>query len=261
MSNYNKLLNNLDNLKLFKIKENIDTYINLINEKQKDIVDSFYELTNLELSFKRERAINSLVKMAGFPYHKTLEDFNFDFQPSINKDKIIDLKNLRFLENKENILFVGSPGVGKTHLATSIGIEAASNRYSTYFISCHDLVTNLKKANYENRLPEKLKNYEKYSLLIIDEVGYLPIDKEGGNLLFQLINKRYEKHSTIITTNITFGKWGELFGDIMIANAILDRLIHHSTIFNITGKSYRIKDKVSSDSEEDLQYKNVGIPT
>ena len=261
MSNYNKLLNNLDDLKLFKIKENIDTYINLINEKQKDIVDSFYELTNLELNFKRERAINSLVKMAGFPYHKTLEDFNFDFQPSINKDKIMDLKNLRFLENKENILFVGSPGVGKTHLATSIGIEAASNRYSTYFISCHDLVTNLKKANYENRLPEKLKNYEKYSLLIIDEVGYLPIDKEGGNLLFQLINKRYEKHSTIITTNITFDKWGELFGDIMIANAILDRLIHHSTIFNITGKSYRIKDKVSSDSEEDLQYKNVGIPT
>lgn len=261
MSNYNKLLNNLDDLKLFKIKENIDTYINLINEKQKDIVDSFYELTNLELNFKRERAINSLVKMAGFPYHKTLEDFNFDFQPSINKDKIMDLKNLRFLENKENILFVGSPGVGKTHLATSIGIEAASNRYSTYFISCHDLVTNLKKANYENRLQEKLKNYEKYSLLIIDEVGYLPIDKEGGNLLFQLINKRYEKHSTIITTNITFSKWGELFGDIMIANAILDRLIHHSTIFNITGKSYRIKDKVSSDSEEDLQYKNVGIPT
>lgn len=261
MSNYNKLLNNLDDLKLFKIKENINTYINLINEKQKNIVDCFYELTNLELNFKRERAISSLVKMAGFPYQKTLEDFNFDFQPSINKDKIMDLKNLRFLENKENILFIGSPGVGKTHLATSIGIEAASNRYSTYFISCHDLVSNLKKANYENRLQEKLKNYEKYSLLIIDEVGYLPIDKEGGNLLFQLINKRYEKHSTIITTNITFGKWGELFGDIMIANAILDRLIHHSTIFNITGKSYRIKDKISDKDDENLQYKNVGFPT
>lgn len=261
MSNYNKLLNNLDTLKLFKIRENIDTYINLINEKEKNIVDSFYELTNLELNFKKEKAITSLVRMAGFPYQKTLNDFNFDFQPSINKDKIMDLKNLRFLENKENILFVGSPGVGKTHLATSIGIEAASNRYSTYFISCHDLISNLKKANYENRLQEKLKNYEKYSLLIIDEVGYLPIDKEGGNLLFQLINRRYEKHSTIITTNISFGKWGELFGDIMIANAILDRLIHHSTIFNITGKSYRIKDKFPSKNDEELQYKNVGFST
>ena len=110
-----------------------------------------------------------------------------------------------------------------------------------------------------NRLQEKLKNYEKYSLLIIDEVGYLPIDKEGGNLLFQLINKRYEKHSTSITTNISFGKWGDLFGDIMIANAILDRLIHHSTIFNITGKSYRIKDKFPSKNDDELQYKNVGF--
>lgn len=259
MSNYTKLLNNLDTLKLFKIKDNIDTYINLINDKEKNIVDSLYELTTLELNFKKEKAITSLVRMAGFPYQKTLDDFDFDFQPSINKDKILDLKNLRFLENKENILFVGSPGVGKTHLATSIGIEAASNRYSTYFISCHDLINNLKKANYENRLQEKLKNYEKYSLLIIDEVGYLPIDKEGGNLLFQLINKRYEKHSTIITTNISFGKWGDLFGDIMIANAILDRLIHHSTIFNITGKSYRIKDKFPSKNDDELQYKNVGF--
>lgn len=252
MSNYNKLLNNLDSLRLYKIKDNLDTYINLINEKQKDVVDSIYELTNLELNFKNQKAISSLVRVAGFPYQKTLEDFDFSFQPNINKEKIMDLKNLRFLENKENILFVGSPGVGKTHLATSIGIEAASNRHSTYFISCHDLVTNLKKANYENRLKEKLKNYEKYSVLIIDEVGYLPIDREGGNLLFQLINKRYEKHSTIITTNISFGKWGELFGDTMIANAILDRLIHHSIIFNITGKSYRLKDKINIENTDKL---------
>ena len=187
---------------------------------------------------------------------------------------IIDFSKLK--EKRPNIVDIGGACVFSTvpaslfhrvgmvgkigkDLATSIGIEAASNRYSTYFISCHDLINNLKKANYENRLQEKLKNYEKYSLLIIDEVGYLPIDKEGGNLLFQLINKRYEKHSTIITTNISFGKWGDLFGDIMIANAILDRLIHHSTIFNITGKSYRIKDKFPSKNDDELQYKNVGF--
>lgn len=244
MNNYNKLLNNLEKLKLDKIRENLDTYINLVNDKKKDTVDMLYELTNKELEFKDNRAITSLIKTAGFPFLKKLEDFDFSFQPSINKDKILEFKHLRFIEKKENILFIGSPGVGKTHLATAIGIEAANNRQLTYFISCHDLITNLKKFKHENRLTEKLKTYEKYSVLIIDELGYLPIDVEGANLFFQLISKRYEKHSTIITSNINFGKWGEIFGDNMIANAILDRLVHHSHVFNITGNSYRIKDKL-----------------
>ena len=249
MNNYVKLLNNLEKLKLIKVKENLDNYIELINNKKKDIVESLYELTKKELEFKDEKAITALVRMAGFPYQKTFDDFEFDFQPGINKEEILDFKNLRFIENKENILFVGSPGVGKTHLATAIGIEAASNRYSTYFISCHDLISALKKANYENILYDRIKNYEKYSVFIIDEVGYLPMDIEGANLLFQLINKRYEKHTTIITTNKPFGQWGELFGDNMIANAILDRLVHHSHIINITGKSYRLKDKIKIDSD------------
>lgn len=134
MNNYVKLLNNLEKLKLMKIKENLDNYIELINNNKKDIVESLYELTKKELEFKDEKAITALVRMAGFPYQKTFDDFEFDFQPGINKEEILDFKNLRFIENKENILFVGSPGVGKTHLATAIGIEAASNRYSTYFI-------------------------------------------------------------------------------------------------------------------------------
>ncbi len=225
MNNYNKLINNLETLKLFKFKDKLDDYIDLINNKQKTIIDAIYELTELEIDSLKEKMIAHSIQFAGFPFYKTLDEFDFSFQPSINKELILDFNNLRFIERKENILFVGSPGVGKTHLATSIGIENARNNHSTYFIT-------------------------KYKLLIIDEVGYLPIDIESANMLFQLINKRYEKNSTIITTNKPFSKWGELFGDNMIANAILDRLLHHSHVINITGKSYRTKDIISSTSDE-----------
>ena len=250
MSNYIKLTNNLEILKLERIKENLDKYIELINKKEKGVVDALYELTNLEIELMNEKAIYGCVRTAGFPFIKTFEDFDFSLQPTINKEQILDFKNLRFIENKENIIFVGSPGVGKTHLATSIGIIAAKNRDSTYFINCNDLISNLKKANSENRFMNRLNHYAKYKVLIIDEMGFLPIDSEGANMLFQLINKRYENHSTIITTNKPFGKWHEIFGDVTLANAILDRLLHHSHIININGNSYRLKDKMKQKDEE-----------
>jgi len=246
MNNYNKLKNNLDVLKLHKMNENIDTYIDFINKKEKNVIDALFELTEAQVNFKNENAKLALVRTAGFPYNKTFEDFDFGYQPSINKDEILDLRNLRFINRKENILLIGSSGVGKTHLAISIGIECAKNRLSTYFITCYDLIQKLKKASLENRLEQKMKVYQKYSVLIIDEIGYLPIEADEANLLFQLINKRYEKNTTIVTSNIGFNKWGELFKDATIASAMLDRLLHHSVMINITGNSYRIKDKFKS---------------
>jgi len=244
LSNYIKLLNNLENLQLGNIKANIDLYIEMINSNEKSVVDALYELSELEIKAKKEKAIDACVKVANFPFIKTLDDFDFEFQPTVNKKQLLDLATLRFIEYHENILFVGTPGVGKTHLATSIGIECAKNRYSTYFISFHELITQLKKALLENRLESRLKHFSKYKILIIDEIGYLPIDLDASNLFFQLIAKRYEKHCTIITTNSNFSKWPDIFGSPTIANAILDRLLHHSHIISIKGPSYRIQSKM-----------------
>lgn len=244
MSLYNQVLNNLKELKLYHISEILSDYLDEESQSELSILEILKELTDKELVSKRNKAASMNIKMANFPFYKTVRDFNFEFQESVNKKQILDLCTLRFMEEKQNILLIGNSGVGKTHLACAIGIEASRLRTSTYFISCHDLIVNLKKAHYENRLTEKLKVYTKYKLLIIDEIGYLPVDKEGSNLLFQLIAKRYEKTSTIITTNQTFSKWGEVFSDNTIATAILDRLIHHGHVIAINGSSYRIKDNL-----------------
>lgn len=252
MNNYNKLLNNFELLKLDKIKEYYPTYIENASKNNLSLTDMLYELTNKEIEYRDERASQIQVTVSAFPYKKELCDFDFDYQPSINKQEIMELNTLGFLERHENILFVGPSGVGKTHLATSIGITAAKKRYSVYFISCHDLITQLNKAHYENKLEARIKHFCRYELLIIDEIGYLPVDKQGANLFFQLITKRYEKHSTIITTNQTFNKWGDVFSDNVLANAILDRLLHHSSIINIKGNSYRIKDKIDNLGDNEI---------
>ncbi len=246
---YYKLVNNLDNLGLNEIKNSLESITNQVNSGEIDFTKALYELTEREIILKQKRAETAMVKVANFPFIKTFNDYDFSFQPLLNKNEVLDLKYLKFIENHENIIFMGPPGVGKTHLATSLGIEAAINRISTYFISCHDLVSQLKKAHLENRFEQRLKHFLSYSLLIIDEVGYLPLDIEASNLLFQLIAKRYEKKSTIITTNKNFSEWGEVFGDSVLANAILDRLLHHSKIFSIKGRSYRTKDIIIKESK------------
>lgn len=251
MNNYQNLCNNLKELKLNQISINLDEYIDKVNEGKISIVDALYELTSKEIEVKNFNAMNAMVKVAGFPHHKELKDFYFDFQPKINKQQFLDFESLRFLENNSNIILIGNSGVGKTHLATSIGIAAAKKRVSTYFIKCHDLIDQLKKAYLENRLETRIKHFAKYKLLIIDEIGYLPIGEEEAKMFFQLIDRRYEKKSTIITSNINLSDWSDIFVDNMLASAILDRLVHHSSIVNILGSSYRTAEALSKVGQKD----------
>ena len=243
----NETINILNSLNLYGLKNNISNEIDYITNNNLTFLEGLNHFLKSEVKYRESNRAETNIKVAHFPYIKDLKDFNFDYQPSINKNIIDDLATLRFIEEKKNLLFMGSSNIKKTHLATAIGIEAAKKRNSVYFKSCNDLITNLNRAFKENRLESKIKFYCKYKLLIIDEIGYLPITKEEANMFFQLIAKRYETKCTIITTNQPFSKWGEVFGDTTIAAAIIDRLVHHSVIINIKGKSYRIKDLVQDD--------------
>jgi DNA replication protein DnaC len=248
--NYARLKNNFEELKLTAMSQNLDQFLDSIEKKQTPVLQALVSLTNDEIRLKRQRAVQGCVKAANFPFMKTMDDFDFDFQPGINREQIPGYRNLRFMEKAENLVFPGSPGAGKTHLSVSIGIEAAQSGKSTYFIGCTDLLEQLKKAKSENTLEKKLKQLARYGLLIIDEVGFLPIDEEASKLFFQLISKRYEKKSTIVTTNVEFTDWASIFGNAVLANAVLDRLLHHSQTIRIVGNSYRLKDAGYADQGE-----------
>ena len=240
---YERLKENLDSLKMRNTLEILDNYLERAIKDDLNIVTVLDHLFAEEAKSKRNRAYDKQVQLSGFPIQKTLDDFDFSFQPSIDKRQIKELATMRFMENAENIVFLGPPGVGKTHLATALGLEAARSRYSTYYINCHTLIEQLKKAHFENRLQDRLKIFSRYRLLIIDEIGYLPMDIQGANLFFQLIARRYEKASTIFTSNKTFSQWNEIFAEVTIASAILDRVLHHCTVINIKGDSYRLKER------------------
>ena len=204
--------------------------------------DYLYKLLQQQIIDRVDRSINARIKKAGFKYLATLEEFDFSFQPQIDEKLIRELATLSFLDSATNILLLGAPGVGKTHLSIALGLEATKQRRRVKFMSAEDLTNELITANASNILTDYLESMSRIELLIIDEIGYLQLSKETSSLFFRLISKRYEKASTIITSNKEFQEWGTIFNDDVIATAILDRLLHHSHPFLINGPSYRMKD-------------------
>jgi DNA replication protein DnaC len=203
--------------------------------------DYLLRLLEQEILSKIERSVNRRIQLATFPQIKRLEEFDWTWQPKINEKLIRELATLEFLNTAKNILFIGAPGVGKTHLAIAIGIKAAQARKRVLFFTAEQLTTQLAAAEVSGRLNHFLDQLGRAELLIIDELGYLSLTKQTARLFFQLISKRYEKASTIVTSNKPFEQWGEIFTDDVVAAAILDRLLHHSYPFLINGKSYRTR--------------------
>jgi len=236
-----------EQLKTLKLKGTLLAYKEL-SERATRAKLSYEEYLSLlleeEIRGRNERSFNTRVYKARFPFVKTLEEFDFSFQPSIEEKEVLRLASLSFIENKENIIFLGPPGVGKTHLAVAFGVKACKYRYRVAFITAQKLLEDLKLSLKDGSLPQRLLMYSRLHLLIIDELGYMPISKEEANLLFQLVSLRYEKASIILTSNYGFEEWGKIFQDTIVAAAIIDRLVHHAKIFYIKGTSYRLKDKL-----------------
>jgi DNA replication protein DnaC len=200
-----------------------------------------YSLLQHQVLIRTDNSINAKIKKARFPYIKTLEEFDFSFQPKIDDKLIRELGNLNFLSKTENLLFIGPPGVGKTHLAVAIGMKVAQNRKRVLFFTAEKLIEQLNAADVSGKLPSYLDIMGRIDLLIIDELGYLKMTRQSAELFFKLVAKRYEKGSIIVTSNKAFEQWGEIFMDDIVAAAILDRLLHHSYPFFIQGKSFRMK--------------------
>ena len=245
-----RIESNLTRLRLSRIREILGSVMKTAEVQGKSYLSFLDDLLEEEVARKEQRRVEISLKISGLPFIKGIEEFDFTFQPKLDRQKVMSLFDLTFIRDNGNIIFLGPPGVGKTHLAVSLALKACQTGISIYFTTMEDLIKKLKR-DHEGGRAGKGRSYYKSSLVIVDEVGYTPINREECNLFFRFIANRYEKASTVITSNKAFSEWTEMFHDPVIVTAILDRLLHHSTVINIRGNSFRLRGK-TSDKHQDL---------
>lgn len=238
-----RIYSGFSRLRLPRMAEILEQVLSSAEASGKSYLGFLDDLIQEEIAQKEQRRIETAIKISGLPFIKTIDEFDFTFQPNLDRQRVMSLFDMAFIKQKANIIFLGPPGVGKTHLAVALAIKACQSGLSIYFTNMDELIRKLKK-DQEAGVSGKRRSYYKSSLVIVDEVGYTPIDRNECNLFFRFIATRYEKASTIITSNKAFSEWTELFQDEVIVTAILDRLLHHSVVVNIRGNSYRLKDKI-----------------